>query len=335
MSADVEFRGPMEWLAAIIDHMDTPSPAQFKVLSCLARTLDWKSGTGYASEPYLAVMSGIGTAGGPDRPQDVRTVHAALNWAREHGFAIRTRKGHRVNHMTSLASEWRLTRPSQQDIERTVGTTGQQDIERTVGTAELGLRPNPTRHSMQANTTLDVANTTLNAPPSSLSSLSLSASSLSCNTRPTKDSGEEKETARADVGGKGSGICNDYWVQTSGKLAGFFTKVTQRKEKQGEVLVSLTTSEASRFWKMDRQDQVEYMLGRARSPQPESRPQADDTVVDQPVASSDGAARRWYVDHESETYRLAVGRARPKRGEIEFEGSIDDLMDTWPYLQSA
>jgi hypothetical protein len=250
-----EYTGPMEWQGAIIDHKDTPPPAQFKVLACLAQTLDWKTGTGYASEPYLAEKAGI---------KDLRTVRAALTWVRSNGFAIRTRKGHRVNDTTALASEWQLAMPTQQDIQCTVGAN------------ESDLMSNPTGHPMQANSASDAPNRTLDVPPSSLSISSPSSSSRSDNERSKEEIGEEGKSARAEVGTKGSAqYVNDYWVQTSGPKVGLFTKVTTRPKRKGEVLVSLDRSEAARFWKLtSRQQQMNYMLGKVDDTQPGSRPQA-------------------------------------------------------------
>jgi hypothetical protein len=42
----------------------------------------------------------------------------------------------------------------------------------------------------------------------------------------------------------------------------------------------------------------------------------------------------WFVDHDDRTYRRAVGRGRPRRGEIEFVGEEAELLATWPQLRT-
>jgi hypothetical protein len=315
------YPGPMSWLKHVMDHKQSPSPAQFKVLVTLIHVLDWTTGEGFASQPFLAKKAGI---------KDIRTVRAALNWATDHGFAERTRRGHHISHSRPVASEWKLTVP-QQDIECTVGSDEGEKSD---------LRPNPTGHPMQANRTSDAANGALDAPPSSLSSASLSESSLS--TRGARVVGEEIEKREegsaaprpaADAGAKPP-VENDYWVNDQG----YFSKVSRRPKKQGEALVQLTPDQARHLWSKDdmssHSERREYMLGfaqRETQPQAEVEDYRDLDWEDDDDRPTQSTQLDWYVHRDRQTYRVA-GRCRIKRGEIRFTGTQDELLRAFPYL---
>jgi hypothetical protein len=68
-------------------------------------------GAGFASVRQLAIDSGV----------HERTVKRHLAWARDAGFLVQTRRGHRIDDSTVIASEYRLTDPTQGDTGVTLG----------------------------------------------------------------------------------------------------------------------------------------------------------------------------------------------------------------------
>ena len=60
------------WLKAVRDHPDRPSPTQCHALACLALRLDWTTGAGFASTAEIAADAGC----------DENTVRRATAWAR-------------------------------------------------------------------------------------------------------------------------------------------------------------------------------------------------------------------------------------------------------------
>jgi hypothetical protein len=87
------------WLVAIRDHPERPAPAQCHVLTMLALRMDWTTGSGFASILQLTA----------DATASKATVKRATKWARDTGFLIQTRRGHRIDAERSAASEWQLT----------------------------------------------------------------------------------------------------------------------------------------------------------------------------------------------------------------------------------
>lgn len=94
--------GPNAWLALLLDYRPLLPDKRFRILAALMRQLDWKTGAGYCSEQTLADVTGAGK----------RTVRDTLKWARDTGYLIRTRKGHRLGDGTTRASEWLLRQPA-------------------------------------------------------------------------------------------------------------------------------------------------------------------------------------------------------------------------------
>jgi hypothetical protein len=90
------------WLAAIRDDPNRPPPHQVNVLAMLALRLDWKTGTGHVSVQHLALDAGARK----------RTVLRATRWAREAGYLMQTRRGHRIREGAAAESEWKLTQPA-------------------------------------------------------------------------------------------------------------------------------------------------------------------------------------------------------------------------------
>jgi hypothetical protein len=86
------------WLKAIRDHPERPSTAQCHVLTQLALRLDWRTGTGFASERQLAA----------DAEVTGSTVRRATRWARDHGLLKEVARGHRLGDGRTRATEWAL-----------------------------------------------------------------------------------------------------------------------------------------------------------------------------------------------------------------------------------
>jgi hypothetical protein len=108
------------WLAAIRDDPRRPPPHQVHALTMLALRVDWTTGTGFASGQQLAA----------DAEATERTVKRATRWAREAGYVVQTRRGHRISEGVAAASEWQLIQPdgsrTQQDMPVPLAT--QQDM---------------------------------------------------------------------------------------------------------------------------------------------------------------------------------------------------------------
>jgi hypothetical protein len=93
----------MAWMTAVRDHPDRPPALQAHVLLLLALRMDWQTGCGFAATSQLAA----------DAQCQERTVKNATRWGREHEMLVRSRRGHRLGDGRTVASEWRLTVPSQ------------------------------------------------------------------------------------------------------------------------------------------------------------------------------------------------------------------------------
>jgi biotin operon repressor len=106
------------WMRAIRDHRPKPGPrsARYPVLWGLALRMR-KDGSGFVSMQTLA----------EDVEWGESTVRRHIKWARDTGYLLRTRRGHRLGDGTAIASEYRLTQP----------LTGEQLTE--VSTAQMGI----------------------------------------------------------------------------------------------------------------------------------------------------------------------------------------------------
>lgn len=93
------------WLTGIRDHPKRPPLGQSHALTMLALRMDWRTGCGFASTQGVS----------DDANVTARTVIRATVWAREFGYLVQTRRGHYVSPGRVIASEWRLTMPSQGD----------------------------------------------------------------------------------------------------------------------------------------------------------------------------------------------------------------------------
>jgi hypothetical protein len=133
------------WLVAIRDHPERPAAAQHLVLHMLALRMDWQTGCGYASVRQL----------GQDAAASERTVRRGIGWARDTGFLLRTRRGHRLGSGQVVASEWRLTAPVDKSAQPATGdrlgiSTGQNgNLNRPMGALQpvSGAPPSGTRSS--------------------------------------------------------------------------------------------------------------------------------------------------------------------------------------------
>lgn len=101
---------PLEWMAAIRDHPDSPPTDQCHALGMVALRLNWSTGQGFCSIDQMADDAQISDS----------TAKRALRWARGAGddkdrgfFLAQTRKGHRLGNGTLVASEWLLRLPGQ------------------------------------------------------------------------------------------------------------------------------------------------------------------------------------------------------------------------------
>ena len=94
---------PLEWMKAVRDHPERPSPEQCHVLKCLALRLDWATGAGFASNADLAADAEVSES----------TVKRATTWARspERGLLSIERRGHRRGDGVPMANVWALRLP--------------------------------------------------------------------------------------------------------------------------------------------------------------------------------------------------------------------------------
>lgn len=92
---------PLVWMRTIRDDTDLTA-GTLNVLVMLALRMR-KDGAGFASQEQLADDAGVSES----------TVRRALQKARDLGYVVRTRRGHRINDDVSVASEYRLTTPPQ------------------------------------------------------------------------------------------------------------------------------------------------------------------------------------------------------------------------------
>ena len=135
---------PLAWMTAIRDHPKRPTPAQHLILNCLALRLDWETGAGFASVRQLTDDAGV----------NEKTVRRATTWARDNGFLTRTRRGHRINAETVIASSWRLTIPGQtQGVTDDTLAETQPDTGDRLGQSQPDFNGNPTGHSGPPNRT--------------------------------------------------------------------------------------------------------------------------------------------------------------------------------------
>lgn len=95
---------PLLWMRAIRDEGGAPSTSTIAVLGQLALRMR-PDGGGFASQQQLADDASVTT----------RTVQRALKWARDTGYLVQTRRGHRLDNERAVASEYRLTTPGQRD----------------------------------------------------------------------------------------------------------------------------------------------------------------------------------------------------------------------------
>jgi hypothetical protein len=93
---------PLIWMRAVRDHVPKPpaNSSRLLVMVCLALRMR-ADGAGFASQRQLADDATVSEA----------TVRRHLQWGRETGFVERTRRGHRIDEKTVIASEYRLTQP--------------------------------------------------------------------------------------------------------------------------------------------------------------------------------------------------------------------------------
>lgn len=95
---------PVVWMRAVRDAAEHPPGARLAVLWALALRMR-KDGGGFASQRQLADDTGV----------DERTARRAVKWGQDAGYLVRTRRGHRLSNEKSLANEYQLVVPSQQD----------------------------------------------------------------------------------------------------------------------------------------------------------------------------------------------------------------------------
>lgn len=171
------------WLVAIRDHPNRPPLAQSHVLWCLALRVDWHTGRGFASVQMLAADSGV----------EERTVRRATKWGRDTGFVLRTRRGHRINAETSIASEWCLTLPSYPQAESQPDTGD--------------LLANPTGQNGQPNRTLEAPNRTPAQHHQESSVLQKSSSS----TRASREQDQYPHSNACRSGGRYHSDCAYDW----------------------------------------------------------------------------------------------------------------------------
>jgi hypothetical protein len=110
------------------------SSATKNVLVMLALRMS-EDGTGWVAQRRLAA----------DASLSVRTVRRAVAWARTNGWLERTRRGHRLGDGRSLANEYRLVAPSQQDTPVPL-TPSQQDTDDLLRSVSTGHRRSSTGH---------------------------------------------------------------------------------------------------------------------------------------------------------------------------------------------
>src|ERR1700730_16869303 len=85
------------------------------VLVCLSLRVDWRTGRGLAA--LQALME--------DASASKNTVKRATKWGRQAELLLQTRRGHRIDSETRIASEWQLTQPATGDtLATTHGPTG-------------------------------------------------------------------------------------------------------------------------------------------------------------------------------------------------------------------
>jgi hypothetical protein len=98
---------PLIWMRAVRDHLPKPpaNSSRLLVLVCLALRMH-PGGTGFASQRQLA----------DDATVSESTVRRHLRWGRETGYVEQTRRGHRIDENTVIASEYRLTQPVTGDL---------------------------------------------------------------------------------------------------------------------------------------------------------------------------------------------------------------------------
>lgn len=108
---------PIVWMRAVRDAVPRFTSARQQVLWALGLRMD-ANGTGFASMSRLA----------DDASVDPRTARRATTDARGRGYLVQTRRGHRIDGATVVASEWALAVPSQPDtgagLSQTQGDTG-------------------------------------------------------------------------------------------------------------------------------------------------------------------------------------------------------------------
>jgi hypothetical protein len=217
------FRGPMEWQVAIQRHAERPARSEVHVLLCLMQVLDWETGTGYASEAYLAAMVGV----------SIPVVRRALTWARKYKFAIRTRKGHRITDEIKIASEWLLTMPLAEPTAHRGAVGYPEEEEPTAQTGE----PNRSKGQTQPLST---------DPPSSLSTSPLSTTTRAraegaSTEEPLSPEGQvqtrEGDPSRAPAGGRsrvGDGISQPDGPSSAAPPRGGAPAATRRRTITGQ-----------------------------------------------------------------------------------------------------
>jgi len=125
---------PLEWMRAVRDALPKPGPrsSRLVVLFCLALRMR-PDGTGFCSQPQLA----------EDAEVHATTVRRHLTWARDTGYLVRTRRGHRLGNGTKIASEYALSQPSTGALLSTASTEQMAGLNRADGGSQpsTGARP--------------------------------------------------------------------------------------------------------------------------------------------------------------------------------------------------
>jgi hypothetical protein len=107
------------WLAAVRDHPDRPAALQRHALTMLALRMNWTTARGFASMRDIAADADVSD----------HTVKRATGWARSDkvGLLVCTRRGHRLGNGSTVASEWQLTLPADNQSQgATAGTLTSQ-----------------------------------------------------------------------------------------------------------------------------------------------------------------------------------------------------------------